>query len=259
MRLHAPSALFVLAVLLPSTPVLDAATVAVRTREGLVHGFLSLRVPGGKVLADGDLFQVAEDDRVTTRLQFRFKDGSFHEETTVYTQSGHFRLVSDRVVQKGPAFPRSIDSKIDASGHVTVRYAEDGKEKQIDEHMELPDDLANGLVLTLLKNLDPKAATTTVSMLAIQPKLRLVKLEVTPSGEEPFTTGGTARKAMHYVVKVDVGGVTGVLADLLDKTPPDSHVFVLTGEAPAFVRSQSPLYVGGPLWEIELVSPEWKR
>ena len=39
----------------------------------------------------------------------------------------------------------------------------------------------------------------------------------------------------------------------------ERDVFVLSGEAPAFVRSESPLYVGGPLWRIELVSPDFKR
>ena len=244
---------------LAASPI-GAETVAVRTSEGLAHELLTLRTLEGTTLADGDLLQVAEGHRVTTRLQFRFRDGSSHAQTTVYTQDGRFRLVSDHVVQKGPAFPRTLESNIDvASGRVTVRYTENGKTKDVDEKMELPDDLANGLVLTLLKNVDPKTPKTVVSLLAIMPKPRLVKLEVTPAGEQPYTTGGTSRKATHYLVKVDVGGVIGVLADMLDKTPPDSHVFVSSGEAPAFVRSESPLYVGGPLWRIQLVSPELGR
>jgi hypothetical protein len=243
---------------LAASPI-GAETVAVRTSEGLAHELLTLRTLEGTTLADGDLLQVAEGHRVTTRLQFRFRDGSSHAQTTVYTQDGRFRLVSDHVVQKGPAFPRTLESNIDvASGRVTVRYTENRKTKDVDEKMELPDDLANGLVLTLLKNVDPKTPKTVVSLLAIMPKPRLVKLEVTPAGEQPYTTRGTSRKATHYLVKVDVGGVIGVLADMLDKTPPDSHVFVSSGEAPAFVRSESPLYVGGPLWRIELVSPELK-
>jgi hypothetical protein len=240
-----------------------AETVAVREPEGLVHGFLSLSTLDGKILADGDLFQTVRGDRVTSRLLFRFRDGSTSEETSVYTQTKQFRLVSNRVVQKGPAFPRPfLDSTIDVpGGRVTVRYKdEDGKEeKTIDEKMELPEDLANGLILTLLKNLSPQTPKTVVSMLAIQPKLRLVKLEFTPLAKEPFRTGGLTREATRYNVKVDVGGVTGVLASLLDKAPPDSSVWILGGDAPAFVRSESPLFVGGPQWRIELVSPSWSE
>ena len=62
---------------------------------------------------------------------------------------------------------------------------------------------------------------------------------------------------MHYVVKVHVPGVTGAIASLLGKIPSDSHVWILGGEAPAFVKSESPLFPGGSMWRIELVSPIW--
>ena len=59
--------------------------------------------------------------------------------------------------------------------------------------------------------------------------------------------------------KVDIGGLSGLLAPLLGKQPPDSHVWILGGEAPAFVKAEQPLYLGGPVWRIELVSPVWKQ
>ena len=80
---------------------------------------------------------------------------------------------------------------------------------------------------------------------------------VTPAGEETFLINGGKRRAMHYVIKAEIGGLTGVVASVLGKTPPDSHVWILTGEAPAFVKSESPFFAGGPLWRIELVSPKW--
>jgi hypothetical protein len=251
-------AIFLAAAFLPSAK-LSAESIAVANAEGLTHGFLALRTLDGTTLADGDLIQVTSGSQVTTRLVFRFKDGSLHDETTVYTQRNQFRLVSDHVVQKGPAFKMPIESTIDArSGRVNVRYTdEDGKEKEIEERLKLPSDLANGLILTLLKNVSPKVPKTTVSMLALTPKPRLVKLQFIPAGEEPFATAGTGRKAMHFVVKVDIAGLTGVVATILDKTPPDSHVWILGGDAPAFVRSESPFFSGAPLWRIELVSPVW--
>jgi hypothetical protein len=237
-----------------------AEPVAVRFTEGLVHGFLSLRTQDGTHLADGDLLQSARGNEVRSRLVFRFKDGSLFDETTVYTQRGKFRLRKSHLVQKGPAFPTAIDATIDAgSGRVAVRYTEkDGDEKSESETMELPADLANGLILTLLKNISPKTPKTMLSMIAFTPKPRLVKLEVTPTREEAFTLGHEKREAQHYLVKVDLEGLTGVLASLLGKEPPDSHVWILTGETPAFVKSESPLYAGAPLWRIELVSPVWK-
>jgi hypothetical protein len=239
-----------------------AGPVAVKHWEGLAHGFVALRTLEGTHLADGDLIETtiptSSGNRVTSRLTLRFKDGSIHEETTVYLQGKTFRLVSNHVVQKGPAFKTQIESTISASGKVRVRYSdEDGKEKRVEEHLKLPPDVANGMIMALLKNISPKTPTTTVSMVAITPKPRLVNLEFTPNGEEPFSTGGSARKAVHYVVKVHVPGVTGAVASLLGKIPPDSHVWVLTGEAPAFVKAELALCPDGPVWRIELLSPVW--
>jgi len=226
-----------------------------------VRGFLALRTLEGTTLADGDLIQVARGDRVTSRLVFHFKDGSIHDETVVFSQRRDFRLVSDHLVQKGPAFPHPIDVAIDAaSGRVTVAYREEGgKEKVLTKTLELPDDAANGLMLTLLKNIDSKTPTTTVSLVATSPGPRLVKLVISPEGEDRFSTGSAAHKAIRYVVKVEIGGVAGLIAPLIGKKPPDTHVWVLAGEAPAFVRSEGPLYFGGPVWRIELVSPVWTR
>ena len=66
-----------------------AEPVPVRQPEGLIHGFLVLRALNGDSLATGELTQVANGDRVTTELVFRFKDGSIHEETSVFSQRAH--------------------------------------------------------------------------------------------------------------------------------------------------------------------------
>jgi hypothetical protein len=71
-------------------PASPADTVAVRYPEGVSHGFLVLRTQEGKPIADGDSTQVARGDRVTSRMRFRFKDGSIYEETTVFSQHGTF-------------------------------------------------------------------------------------------------------------------------------------------------------------------------
>ena len=236
-----------------------AEPVAVRHTEGLIHGFLVLRTLEGELLADGDLTQVVHGDRVTNRLTFHFKDGSVHEETAVFSQRHTFRLLTDHLVQKGPAFKQSMDVSIDCSkGQVTIRSSDDnGKEKVESNHFDLPKDLANGMVLTLLKNLRPDSPEIKLSMVAATPKPRLVKLAISSQGEESFSTAGAPRKATHYVVKIEIGGAAGLLAPLLGKQPPDVHVWVLGGEAPTFVKSEGPLFYGGPAWRIELVNPVW--
>jgi hypothetical protein len=240
---------------------MSASPVDVRYKEGLIHGFLVLSTLDGNPIAEGDLTQVARGDRVTSQLVFRFKDGSRQEETTVFSQRGNFRLISYHLVQKGPAFKHATEMTVTAStGQVTVRYTDDdGKEKVENAHLKLPPDLANGLVPTLLKNLQPGATQAEFSMLVAAPKPRVVKLVITAGGTEPFSLVGSGREAIHYVVKVDIGGIAGVVAPILGKQPPDSHVWILGGEAPAFVRSETPSYMGGPMWRVELVSPVWPR
>ena len=147
-----------------------------------------------------------------------------------------------------------------AAGRVVVRYQNDrGEEKVEDEQMDLPPDLANGMVITLLKNVRRDALPPGVSLVAATPKPRLVKLKIAVGGMEPFSIAGSRRRAVHYVLKVDIGGLAGVVAPLLGKQPPDSHVWIMEGEAPAFVRSQAPMFMGGPLWQTDLVSPVWPR
>jgi len=250
---------FVAAVVLLAPSSSRGEPVAVRHSEGLAHGFVILQTPEGITLADGDLIQNSSGTRVTTRLILLFKDGSRHEETTVYTQRTTFRLVSSHVVQSGPAFKTLKESTIDVGrGQVTIRYTgEDGKEVVSQEHHELPPDLANGMTMVLLKNISPTMPKTIVSMLGFTPKPQMVQLEISPVGEEPFSIAGAWRKAIHYLVKVHVPGLTGVVASVFGKTPPDSHIWILGGEAPAFVAAETSLFSGGPQWRIELASPKW--
>jgi hypothetical protein len=239
--------------------VVRADTVRVRHLEGGIHGFLALRTLDGTIIADGDLIQSADSARVTSRLAFKFRDGSVYDETAVFSQKGTFRLLNDHLVQKGPSFPQSIDMTIAASGDVTVRYTDNGEQKTEHEHLALPPDISNGLILTLLKNVRPDAPPESFSFVAPTPKPRLVKLKIAVQGNDRFSTGGAASTAAHYVLKADIGGLVGLVAPLVGKQPPDSHVWILGGEAPAFVKSEQPLYYGGPVWRIELVGPTWPK
>jgi hypothetical protein len=247
-------------VLLASAVTLQAEPVAVRYPDGAVHGFLALRAQDGKLLADGDLNQTVRGDRVTAHLVFRFKDGSVHEQTTVYSQRDRFRLISDRVVQKGPAFPQPLEMVIDtAAGRATVSYADgNGETKHEAEEIEMPPDLANGIVGKLLMNAKPGAIPKSLSFIAATPTPRLVKLLVSQAGREPLSSAGGTRQAIHYVLKVDIGGLAGVLAPVFGKQPPDSHVWIVADDVPAFVGADQPLYTGGPMWRIEVTNPVLK-
>jgi len=235
---------------------LSAESVAVRFSEGVVRGFLVLRAPDGSIIANGDSIQFARGGRVTNRLVFHFRDGSLQDETAVFTQRKQFQLVSDHLIQRGPSFPHPMEMSIDAaSGRVTVRHRDGDKEQVIEERMELPPDLANGIVSTLVKNLAPDAASLTVPMVVASPKPRLVKLLITPAGVERFSAGRNAYKANRFNVKIEIGGIAGVVAPLLGKQPKDASVWIVRGAAPGFVASESQFYQDAPLWRIEFAAP----
>ena len=71
-------------------------------------------------------------------------------------------------------------------------------------------------------------------------------------GRTPSPSASSNRRVKHYVVKPEIGGMAGLLAPLVGKQPLDTHVWILEGAAPAFVKSEGPLYLGGPVWRIEV-------
>ena len=73
-------------------------------------------------------------------------------------------------------------------------------------------------------------------------------------GERSFSVAGSNRKATDHLIKIEIGGLAGVIAPLLGKKPADTHIWISTGPSPTFVRSEGPLYEGGSTWRIELAN-----
>jgi hypothetical protein len=233
----------------------NAEPVPVRYPQGSAHGFLAIRTVEGVRIATGDVTQIIHGSRVTSRVVFRFRDGSIDDETTVFSQRGSFRLISDHHIQRGPSFPKPIDVFIDAkTGKVTSR-AEDGAIRE--DHLDLPSDVSNGLPPNLLLNFLSSTPETKLSFVAPTAKPRLITVSVKPAGEVPFSLGGTSRKAVDYVLHVELGGLAGMIAPLIGKQPADYHIWILEGAAPAFIREEGQLYEGGPIWRIEQISPSF--
>jgi hypothetical protein len=248
--------LVVIALFVPSCSVQGQA-LKLRHRLGAEHGFFVLRSVAGATLASGELTQYAYAGRVKLHVVFHFRDGSLDDETTWFSQEPSFRLIRDRHIQSGPSFPNPSDVTIDApSQQVSVRDLSKGGNSIKTEHMDLPPDLANGIIFTLVQDLqagDP----IEVPYVALSPKPRMVKLAVAKAGEEQFNVGGRAYKAVKYDVKVRIGGIAGVVAPMIGKQPPDDYVWVTDSRVPAIVRIDAAMYTGGPTWSVRLASPVW--
>lgn len=238
-----------LALVLSASAIAVAEPVAVRFTEGIGRGFPVLRNANGETIAHGDLLQVPRGDRIENRLTFRFRDGSFYDETVVFSQRDVFTLLSYRLVQRGPSFPESLEASVDRqSGRYTVRYRsdQDSPEELLEGRFEIPGDAYNGLLSTLTKNL-PSGDSATVQIIAFTPKPRLVKMLLRPASQDTVLMGETAVSSTRFLVKPQLG----LFASLLVADIPDIKIWIADGEAPAFLRFEGPLYFMGPVWRID--------
>jgi hypothetical protein len=241
--------LLVLAMVLAGGPAV-ADPIAVKYAEGVTRGFPVLRSLGGERLAQGEMIQIPRGgDVVESRLIFRFKDGSLYDERVVFSQRNVFTLLSYSIVQKGPSFPETIEATVDrASGRYQVRYRgdEDSPEETLTGDFELPLDVYNGLLSTLMKNM-PVGDSATVQIVAFTPKPRLVKMLLKPAAEDPMQVNEAAVIATRFVVRPQLG----LFASLLVAEIPDVKLWIAGGDAPAFLRFEGPLYFMGPIWRID--------
>lgn len=249
--------LLILLLLLP-LPV-HGAPVAVRFTEGMARGFLVLKDAAGNRIASGDFLQLSKEGGIKTRVVLYFKDGSLHDETVIFSQQSHFLLKSYRLIQKGKSFDEDLDVTMERSpGTYRVRVkGKDGREKVVRGELELPPDVYNGMVPTVMKNL-VKGSRETIHMVAFTPTPRVIELEMSPSGDNRLLIGDVEKTAYHYVLKPKLG-LLRLPAALLGKSPPDNHIWTVMDEVPAFVKFVGPLATGGPVWRIELTSPSWPQ
>ena len=228
-----------------------------RYRTASEHGFVIVRDAAGAIVASGELTQVPSSNRITLHVVFDFRDGSIDDETTVYSQGQTIRLITDRHIQSGKSFPHPSDVMIDVPRQqVSVRDLSNKMDGAKTEHMDLPPDLSNGLLMPLIQNMQANTPIE-VSYVGLSPKPRMVKLAIAKEGEDHFTVGGRSYKAVKYDVKVHIGGVAGVVAPMIGKQPPDTHVWVTESKVPAVVRLDSALYTDGPIWSVQFASPVW--
>lgn len=252
--------LVVLVLLWPWPQALLAAPIPVRFVEGSVHAFLALRTVDGTLIASGDTVQINRGATVESHMVFQFKDGSIFDERVVFSQKRSFKLEKYRLIYSGPAFTSDTDISLERTSgkyRVKTKKHEDGKEEVLDGSLELPLDVYNGgMVLIVAKNLS-KGEEATVHTVAFTPKPRLIQLALTPAGQEKALVGDLSKTATHIVLKPQLGVWLKAITTLVGRAPPDNHTWIAFDQVPAFIRFEGPLYMAGPIWRIESMSPRW--
>jgi hypothetical protein len=223
--------------------------ISVRHIQSPLHRFMAAHSESGRTIARVDFSQIVQGNEVTMRLTYRFVDGSIDDEMTTYRQRGAFRLVRDHHVQKGPFFARPIDFAIEATDGVATSRTTDknGKMRVESKHMGLPDDLANGIVGTLLLNVPENKAPFSVGILTPLEGGRLIRVLISPDGEQSFHMAGQSVKATVYRVHPQLGGIIGLIAMLIGVQPKDVRVWVMEGDKPAVVKIVGQLGGYGPV------------
>jgi hypothetical protein len=238
----------------------DAAPIASKFPEGVAHGHLLVRSTSGELVGHGELVQVLkEGDLVESRLTFRFKDGSLYDEKVAFSQRRVFTLIRYHLIQRGPFFPDQVEITMDrGTGDYQARSkgAKDEKEEVRSGHLDLPNDVYNGMLVMLLKNL-PHGRNETVSLMAFTPEPQLVELHLLFLGDHPIQIGGMTSKARRYAFEPEVGKVREVVGKVLGKLPARFHYecWILADEPPGFVQFEGRLQVQGPMVRIEMASP----
>ena len=120
----------------------ESTAVPVRFPEGLTHGFLLVRSAAGDIVGQGELTQLVKEGGVTeSRLVFRFKDGSLHDEKVAFSQQRVFTLIRYQLTQRGPSFPEQVEVVVDrgtSSYDIRTRSGEHGTDKILTGDIEVP-------------------------------------------------------------------------------------------------------------------------
>jgi hypothetical protein len=112
--------------------------------------------------------------------------------------------------------------------------------------------VANGFVGTLLLNVPPNTTPFRVGILAPVFGGRLIRILISPEGEQPFQKSGQPLKATVFRIHPELGGILGMIATLVSLQPKDVMVWILEGEKPAVVRVVGQLGGSGPVLSSEL-------
>jgi hypothetical protein len=111
------------------------------------------------------------------------------------------------------------------------------------------------MALLVLKNLPP-GERVTAHLAAFTPKPRLLRMELYREGEDRVVFAGDPKQAARHLVNLEIGGLTGVVASMIGKSPPDLRYWLVLGDMPAFVRFQGSMFLNGPVWRVEMAGVE---
>ena len=113
----------------------------------------------------------------------------------------------------------------DPPGYSARTRSREGKEASSQGALDVPGDLANGMLGLVLRNL-PTGRSESVQIVAFTPEPRFLDVLLGPAAEAPVLTGGVQRSASLFVLKPKLRGIARLLAPLIGKEPPTLRYWI---------------------------------
>ena len=231
-----------LAGLLVTFAAMPALPVELRYPQGDLHGFPSMSDDKGNLIADGELTQKQEGDRLLVHAVWRFKDGRVAEEDDVLLMRPELSQESFLWVErrgKDELRRAEVDFR---TGKASVSHRENGKRKTWDEKLDLPRGKAftgysTALAASQLRDaLSDKDARRTLTFVAFTPKPRTVELEISRAPGSRIRAAGRELPADRYTLHPKIPFPLSIAAHA-----PDSYLWFTHASPPGLLRAEQNL------------------
>ena len=243
--------------LILATLTLAARVLSVEVTEpaGAEHGYPDLCDATGKKLANGEFRQWLEDDHLHVVITYKFPDGRFFEENTLFRQERE--LVQEKWSWKERGKEEREFSADFLAQTASAHTAKDNKD--VTEHIDVvPGQTFAGFGFTLaLGNLRPrllKGEQIDLKAVGFSPiptlKPQVVTVKVSHAGLDQMKMSGRILRGDNFVIHPEVP----IFAKLFIKVP-DTHIWLTNPKPAGFLRWEGPIVLpNDPMIRVDLVS-----
>jgi hypothetical protein len=207
---------------------------------GTLHGFPSMSDTNGQVIADGELIQELEGDRVRVRIRRAFADGREVEERDEFQvdkilAQTRFSWVETRKDTE----LRRFEVEFPEGTARSVTRNEKGEIQREESKMDLPAGRSftgYGTALAVSELAPGPGEESRITLVAFTPKPRDVTLKVTQAKTVRISVAGRAIPTDQYTLHAEIPFPASIFV-----SAKDAHLWFTHSPPPALVRGEQPL------------------